>query len=672
MIYNFGSIAAKSIFSLYIYVSNSSRMSTGIENKDGRILAGIALILMVLTLSVTQVQAETEGTYKGKFSLPPGAPQGVAYYKNTLVITIKLGAVSGNLDFIGGSSEKNEEYVHFTGAFKGELQEDSFDANGTPTLLLLDGKKDGTGQVGFRLTGVIAKSGTISQITGKLIITNTDEGDIEFLSYTALLSDGEGLQLTFPLGKSPKVFDKGWKFGASCIINQGTSNEVDLSDNIKWSGTATFKPDKGPLSRPVFEKEGSNSIILTAQDAQGNIYEQEYKVDVVLASKYAHTGCIVICPSDAHGCPSCPHKTVGYIIGSANDATVNGFSAAVVGDNGLHSACCGPNHFILNEGDPNVLIQGKQAVLLGAKTEHCGGTGNVRKSIPKLGQVLTANDSAYYIDPFGKLDKVNGDRYNRLETKYIGTTYVTREKGILTLSLLPNGLLSVGPNSQIVILSDAAGVMKIRVDRGNIYFNGQSASSGEVVIELKDCDLVLKGTRFSLAVNDQLMKLDLLEGNIDLKFNKSGEIVPISEGESITSDFISVTDRKTLDTLAVTQQWQQVAQNTPGTKLLEFPDESTSENLDWKKYLTSQNMLIAGSIVFVLSILAGFSYRRKRKFIIKKKFQVQPLPADCHTPQPVQPAQTHLPQPASKFCQSCGNPLKTGSKFCSKCGHVIP
>lgn len=648
-------------------------MKTDIKKQKGSALKSIFLILLITAAFISHVQAQSEGTYKGRFSLPAGSQDNAAFYQNSLVIVIdKAGSVSGKLSFKGGSASEPDEYVRFAGTFKGQLQGSSFNATGSTTMLMIDNKQEKTDDASFSLSGNVNAIGSASQINGKLSITNSGkEGSTEFLSFTASLSEGEGMQLTFPLGKSPMVFDKGWKFGASCILNEGTDSEIDLSNDIEWSGTATFSPAKGPLSSPSFTSDGENKIILTVQDAEGNVIEKEFKVEVVKASLYAHTGCLVTCSADAHGCPACPHVTTAFIKGSATDVTINGLPAAVVGDNGIHLACCGANTFELNEGDPGVLINGKQAVLFLAQTKHCGGSGIIRKSIPSLGQVLTANDSAFYIDPWGEQDRVNDDRYKRLETEYTGTTYITREKGNLTLSLLPKGILSVGPNSQVKILSDQGGVMKIQVDKGNVYFNGQSRGEGEVVIELKDCGLVLKGTRFSLFVDDQSMKLDLLEGNIDLKFNNSGETVSINEGESVTSDFNSVTERAAVDQLAVNKQWQQIAQNTPGVKVVEITEDATSGEPAWKKYFNSTVLMAAGSVVFILAILAGFLRRKKNRFKKVQRTPVQAPPQSPPTGYAANPGPIMQPPPpvsSPKYCPSCGTPLKSGSKFCGKCG----
>lgn len=83
------------------------------------------------------------------------------------------------------------------------------------------------------------------------------------------------------------------------------------------------------------------------------------------------------CPSDAHGCPACPHPVTGPAIGGSSDVLVNNLSALRDGDPGIHAACCGPNQWKAASGAPSVLINGKKAFRLGDATSHCGGSGQL-------------------------------------------------------------------------------------------------------------------------------------------------------------------------------------------------------------------------------------------------------------------------------------------------------
>lgn len=184
------------------------------------------------------------------------------------------------------------------------------------------------------------------------------------------------LELRYPIGTSPKVFTRGWAFGARGIVNQGTDNEEDVSENVKWSGSAAFEPNIGSRSRPAFFADGPNNITLTCEGG-GRVIEKTYHIEAVSNAGYAHVGSYAFCPADAHGCPACPHPVTGPIQTGSPNVLINGQPAARVGDTGQHAACCGPNTFTVGSGDSEVLIDGKPAARIGDRTDHCGGTGQI-------------------------------------------------------------------------------------------------------------------------------------------------------------------------------------------------------------------------------------------------------------------------------------------------------
>jgi uncharacterized Zn-binding protein involved in type VI secretion len=186
------------------------------------------------------------------------------------------------------------------------------------------------------------------------------------------------LRLTYPAGKSEKVFQSGWIFGAECLIRPASTNErpQNISNNIEWSGTTRFSNPKGSQSFPTFNNTGLNTIIL-AINYNGKRITRTIHLEVVSTLGYATIGSIAVCPSDAHGCPACPHPTRGPVIAGSPNVLINGKPAARMGDIGTHAACCGPNTFTIAEGDPHVLINGKPAAKSGCKTIHCGGVGRL-------------------------------------------------------------------------------------------------------------------------------------------------------------------------------------------------------------------------------------------------------------------------------------------------------
>lgn len=185
------------------------------------------------------------------------------------------------------------------------------------------------------------------------------------------------LELTYPAGRSPRVFTSGWVFGARCTIVTADGDETDLSDSVEWSGTGEFNPSTGHRSRPIFADEGANSIVLTC-DVDGRTVKRTFTVDAVSPANYASIGTYAVCDADSHGCPGCPHVVVGRVQTGSSLVTVNGRPAARAGDSGKHAMCCGPNTFVIGEGDSDVLIQGRPAAKIGDRTDHCGGVGSLR------------------------------------------------------------------------------------------------------------------------------------------------------------------------------------------------------------------------------------------------------------------------------------------------------
>ncbi|MHB1000107.1 MAG: PAAR domain-containing protein [Armatimonadota bacterium] len=182
------------------------------------------------------------------------------------------------------------------------------------------------------------------------------------------------LELTYPAGKSPKVFTTGWVFGARCTVGG-----KDISKQVEWSGTGKFSPAKGAITHPTFSSAGKNTIKLRVK-VDGKEVSRSFAITTVSPANYAALGDTVFCPADSHGCAACPHSVTGHIESGSPNVLVRGKPAARVGDNGHHSTCCGPNTFKITSGDSGVLINGKPAARNGDATLHCGGKGNIGKS----------------------------------------------------------------------------------------------------------------------------------------------------------------------------------------------------------------------------------------------------------------------------------------------------
>ena len=82
-------------------------------------------------------------------------------------------------------------------------------------------------------------------------------------------------------------------------------------------------------------------------------------------------------PSDAHGCPACPHPAVGPAVKGSPNVNVNKKPALRVSDTGVHTACCGPNLWTAAAGSGTVNINKLKAHRQGDQDTHCGGNGKL-------------------------------------------------------------------------------------------------------------------------------------------------------------------------------------------------------------------------------------------------------------------------------------------------------
>lgn len=78
---------------------------------------------------------------------------------------------------------------------------------------------------------------------------------------------------------------------------------------------------------------------------------------------------------DEHACPACIHSVIGPATTGSEDVFINGKPALRVGDDGVHSFCCGSNTWQAVKGSDSVLINNRGAFRCGDRSEHCGGRG---------------------------------------------------------------------------------------------------------------------------------------------------------------------------------------------------------------------------------------------------------------------------------------------------------
>jgi len=226
-------------------------------------------------------------------------------------------------------------------------------------------------------TGVLiaAGDGIIEKVTAEPIRNIAEVDKLTIYHANIIKERGPSniqVSLTYPAGNSPKVFTTGWVFGARCVANPGTRKQHDISGSVFWKGTGTFRPERGIMSFPTFNKNGTNQITLYFKDKERVVFERTFTVETVDPKGYARVTDLAQGVPHGHGCPACPHPVIGPIIVGSRIVTVGGMPAACVGDTGITCCCCGANTYVIKTGDPNVLIEGKPVARLNDQTVHCG------------------------------------------------------------------------------------------------------------------------------------------------------------------------------------------------------------------------------------------------------------------------------------------------------------
>lgn len=563
-----------------------------------RLAAGLLLLAASPVLSFSQQE------YKGTVSLIPKGPDfNAAYYVNKLSMKVDAGGtavLTANLRF--GPKTEPGDYIAFTGNISGTLQGGELSLSGSLNQAMQDGKRFVEEAVTTRVTG--QKEG--DKITGTFYMRYDGE---ETSTMTFTLNPGElAPELLFPLGSSPKVFDKGWLFGASFKITSKDNEEVDLTDKIEWSGTASFEPDKGASSRPVFNNIGENKIILTVE-YEGKKYSKEYKVVTVSSNLYARVGSKSLCQGDSHGTPADPLVCIGPVITGNGNVLIDGMPAACEGDRGVHAACGGPNNFVIVDGDPEVLINGKKAAKLGTLTRHCGG----------MGRIVSTDGGSGTTDLLkGLSDDIsitkNGQKIPNNSKPEKGMTLKTGPKGLLMMSPDRNSVMMIMPNTTAVITGADGNDLVIEINEGTLFVNGEKANDNKnLVIESINEKLLRKGTRFLYCHDKDSSRLIVYEGEVEVTLKKENSTILVPAGKVYFNDF------KNPYVIADTLEFQSAGE------LMKIPKDSaywqlpkddaatkeagSNQPADFLKMIKKYWYFAAGGVVFILLMV----YMGKRK-----------------------------------------------------------
>ncbi|MEI2739209.1 MAG: PAAR domain-containing protein [Chitinophagaceae bacterium] len=503
-----------------------------------RIAAGLFLLTVLPLVSFSQQE------YKGTVTLIPKGPDfNAAYYINKISMKVDAGGtavLTANMKF--GPKSDPGDYIAFTGSITGTFDGNELSLSGPLNQAMQDGKRFIEEAVTTRVSG--QKQG--DEITGTFYMRYDGK---EESTVTFVLRPGEMVpELLFPLGKSPKVFDKGWLFGASFKITGKDNEEIDLTEQIVWSGSGSFEPDKGASSRPVFNSVGENKIILTAE-YEGKKYSKEYKVMTVDANRYARVGSYATCPADGHGSMACPFFVTGPVMTGNANVLINGLPVACEGDRGRHAACAGPNTFVITGGDDEVLLNGKRVAKVGSATTHCGGSGHISsvETVVSDGFAALSKDVTF--------TNKEGKTITPGSKPAAGTKMITGPNGLVLISPDKNTVMMVLPNCQALITGNDGNSMSVVLEDGQLFINGEAGENNkQLLIETFNEKLVKKGTRFLFSHSKDSSRLIVYEGEVEVTLKNDNRTVLVPAGKVYYNDF------KNPYSIADTLQFQSAAQ----------------------------------------------------------------------------------------------------------------
>ncbi len=619
----------------------------------------VLILLIVFTTTAVVGQNLKNGVYEGRFIMPPGNP--AVFSMNSLRIIIDNdGMVIFTARIKFGPPSKKGDYVKISASLTGKMEGNSIILNGESNVEMLYFGRTGSKDVASVLNATL-QPGSPPSVSGKFKVGNSVSDDtglspvFEFSAQYTGEEITEGLILLFPFGDSPKVIDKGWLFGARCLLGAGTDDERDLSENVEWSGTGQFDPVKGPKARAYFTAPGKNTIRLRVVDGENEIVK-EFTIYAEPSAKYARIGSLVYCPADGHGGPACPLPVVGMVESGNQELLLDGMPVACVGDSGYHSACVGPNQFIIAEGDPDVKLFGKPVAILGSVTRHCGGAGRIVENGTTNRMLIISKSSSV------KISNEESDFHKRALKE--GTRIETGEKGMCVIQAGPGAFFTLAPGSIMVIEKNDDPPPKVKLEQGMLSYIGADIGGKDHIVIVTDRETIEPaGTRFTLEVSDTKTILAVAKGKVRIASGNQERIV--SEGSAVASTIKGISTIRDFSFQAEIRKWQKIPEQSEKMTINIFSDTSATGN----KYIKAG--IIAGCIalglIFLTILFIALKKRKRRKSqspaIIT---QNEPTTAQIKTADVINRVTISSENP--KFCPMCGSSLKPGAKFCGKCG----
>lgn len=641
------------------------------------------LVIICFAFGLNAFSQDIDGNYIFKLKL---AFEGGKYAKEHATFTIvkNIPELEFNYTLVKAPTEATNN-VQIRGGGKGSITGDNIVISGPASFGTYEnGKCDMALNGTFKINGTKIKEPEGVSFKGIFDFLESSGKSILHGDFTASTNEiSDGPELTFPLGESPKIFDKGWTLGAIYVTTDNNGEQEVLSDQVEWSSkTATFNPVKGKETKPEFKYLGKNKITLTV-NSNGQILKKEFEIQVVSALKYAHVGTNVFAPAVSWGCIACPHFCTGPILEGNAKVLIKGLPAACVGNTGVWAADCNGNMFEIIEGDKEVLIEGKAVAREGSKVgqKTSDGFGN-------FGQVCNPNiDRNFY------LIATNEDLYNNaiLESdipKLIsGPEKFETHQGGMIMFKHASAILRMGELTKIKITDISDKQIVINLEQGSLNFIRAPDPDLEtqlIIFNTEHLKIIPQGTIFSMHVKDGVTSVLVNAGVVNCKDNNTGQQVTAKAGQAIESNGNQLFLKESFDQKDEENYWRNQATMAKNVKMKlpkavqEEEDNTSSPKTFFIKY---KYYIIAGLGLALLIILVVFmAKRRKRRNkthgqVKKAALNVKP-PTETNTEtikQPELPLTTFQPPSVTtpKFCPECGNSLRQGAKFCNSCGFKL-
>ena len=242
---------------------------------------------------------------------------------------------------------------------------------------------------------------------------------------------------------------------------------------------------------------------------------------------------MAMAPADRHGCPACPHPVMGVIISGNPQVLINGLPVACEGDIGTHAACCGPNNFVIRDGDDFVRINGKRVAKIGSSTIHCGGMGQ----IVSAGPAGRSSDALMALSDDVSLTR-EGKKIPNNSSPKTGTEIKTGPKGLLMMNPDRHTVVMLWPYSSAVVKDASGKDLIIEMREGTVSVNGTSdAENRNLVFQTLKETIERKGTRFLFTHSKETSRLLVYEGEVRVRLKDNNQEVTVPAGKVYINDF---------------------------------------------------------------------------------------------------------------------------------------